>query len=243
MQGEWILGSKTLTSFHDLSVSPWTKVCDRGSVEELDTHEWADTDDPVRQRAFVQLLNACLRDKLYRKGIKFSWDNQCYYFRAAQDLSERVYVYQSREHRTSRSVFRGYPNKRDHTRMSFYRHSAFAGHFVRYAQRWYLQITPTYHFTRDGERLSRYAPDLLSGIKRLETNQAVHGQVVMCAHLLTERSLFDVGPQFLQFGSLLDFRLDVGLEDDAWLNREDDPEKRAALQAPPVDDLQRSLVL
>jgi hypothetical protein len=127
--------------------------------------------------------------------------------------------------------------------MSFYRHSAFGGRFVRYGSIWYLQITPTYHFTRDGERLSRYAPDLLSGIKRLETNQAVRGQVIMWAHLLTERSLFDMGPQFLDFGSLLDFELDVGLDDDAWLKHEDDPEKRAALEAPAIDDRQRSLIL
>lgn len=243
VQGEWILGSKTLTSFHDLSVSPWTKVCDRGSVEELDTNEWAYTDDPARQREFVRLLNACLREKLYRKGVKYSREDQSYYFRASQDLSQKVYAYQSREHRASRSVFRGYPNKRDHSRMSYYRHSACVARFVRYGPRWYLQITPSYHFTRDGERLSRYSPDLLSGIKRLETNQAVHGQVVMWAHLLTERNLFDGGQQFLQFGSLLNFQVPAGLEDDTWLNREDDPEKRAALQAPAVDDLQGSLVL
>jgi hypothetical protein len=243
VHGEWILIAKMLTSFHDLSTSPWTKVCDRGSVEELDTNEWAQTDDPVRQKQFVQLLNACLRDKLYRKGVKFSREDQCYYFRATPDLSEREYVYQSREHRTSRSVFKGYPDKRDHTRMSYYRHSAFGGRFVRYGSIWYLQITPSYHFTRDGERLSRYAADLLSGIKRLETNQAVHGQVVMWAHLLTERSLFDTGAQFLDFSSLQDFELDVGLNDEAWLKHEDDPEKQAALQAPAIDDRQRSFIL
>jgi hypothetical protein len=243
VHGEWILSAKTLTSFHDLSMSPWTRVCDRGTVEELETNDWAQTNDPVQQRQFVQLLNACLRAMLYRKGVKFSAENQCYYFRAPQDLSEREYSYQSREHKTSRSVFKGYPKKSDHTQMSYYRHSAFAGKFVCYGSSWYLQITPSYHFTRDGHWLSRYAPDLLSGIKRLETNQAVHGQVIMWAHLLTERSLFDAGPQFLDFGSLLDFGLDVGLDDEAWLKHEDDPEKRAALQAPAIDERQRSLIL
>lgn len=127
--------------------------------------------------------------------------------------------------------------------MSYYRHSAFGGRFVRYGSNWYLQATPNYHFTRDGERLSRYAPKLLSGIKRLETNQAVHGQVVMWAHLLTERSLFDTGPQFLDFDSLLDFELEVGLDDDTWLKHADDSEKRAALEVPGLDDHQWSLVL
>ena len=55
--------------------------------------------------------------------------------------------------------------------MSYYRHSAFEGRFVRYGSDWYLQITPNYHFTRDGDRLSRYAPDLVSGIKRLENGK------------------------------------------------------------------------
>jgi hypothetical protein len=241
--GEWILHSKTLSSFHDLSTSSWSKVCDRGSVEELDTGEWAQTNDSARERQFVQLLNQCLKGKLYPKGIKFSRENQCYYFRAPQDLSGREYAYQSREHKASRLVFRGYPRKSDHTQMSFYRHSAFGARFVRFGAIWYLQITPTYHFTRDGERISRFAPDLLSGIKRLETNQAVHGQVVMWAHLLTERSLFDTGPQFLHFGSPLDFHLDVGLDDDAWLKREEDPEKRTALQAPAIDEPQGSFIL
>jgi hypothetical protein len=243
VHGEWVLIGKMLTSFHDLGEFPWTRVCDQGTIEQQDAREWALTDDPVRQRHFVQLLNSCLREQLYRKGVKFSRESQCYYFRADLDLSEREYSYQSREHRTSRSVFKGYPSRRDPSRMSYYRHSALVGKFVRYGTGWYLQITPTYHFTRDGYRMSRYAPDLLSGIKRLETNQAVCGQVIMWAHLLTERSLFDEGPEFLDFGALLDFELDVGLDDDAWLKIEDDPEKRIRLQVPVADNRQRSLII
>jgi hypothetical protein len=232
--GEWILGRKMLTSFHDLSTYPWTEVCDRGTVEEMDTYEWARSGDPVRQREFVQLLNSCLRDMLFRKGVKFFRETQCYYFRASQDLSEREYSYHSRERKTSRYVFKGYPKRSDHTQMSYYRHSALEGRFVRYGTNWYLQITPTYHFTRDGERISRYAPDLMAGIKRLESNQSVHGQVVMWAHLLTERSLFDTGSQFLHFGSLVEFELEVGVDDAAWLKHED-ADKYALLQDTAVE--------
>jgi hypothetical protein len=174
--------------------------------------------------------------------VKFSRETGYYYFRASQDLSNIEYSYASREHRTSRTVFKGYPKKFDRTQISYYRHSAFEGRFVRYDGAWYLQITPTYHFTRDGERLSRYAPDLLSGIKRLENNQAVHGQVVMWAYLLTARSLFDSGPQFLDFAALQQFDLGVGLDDDTWLKRED-AEMQAALQGPDIDDRQVSFIL
>jgi hypothetical protein len=242
VHGEWILHSHMLTSFHDLSTRPWTEVIDPGTLESHDTEEWAQTDDSVRQREFVQLLNTCLKEKLYRQGIKFSRETGYYYFRASDDRSNVQYAYASREHKTSRKVFKGYPKKSDHTQMSYYRHSAFEGRFVRYGGVWFLQITPTYHFTRDGERLSRFAPELLSGIKRLENNQAVHGQVVMWAHVLTTRSLFDTGPGFLDFAALQHFDLGVGVDDDAWLKREE-ADKRAALQVRTADDRQQSLLL
>lgn len=242
VHGEWILRNKMLTSFHDLSAKPWSDVCERATMETHETNEWAKTDDHPSQKQFVQLLNACLRSLLYRKGVKFSRDNHCYYFRASRDLSEREYAYQSREHNTSRLVFRGYPKKSDQSQMSYYRHSAFAGRFVRYGFSWYLLITPTYHFTRDGDRISRYAPELLSGIKRLETNQAVHGQVVMWAQLLKDRSLFDTGPSFLEFSSLLNFQLDAGFDDESWLKHED-AERYSELQNERSGHRQESLIL
>ncbi len=240
VRGEWTLGNKMLTSFHDLGTAPWSSVCDQGTLEEHNTIDWATTSDLVRQRAFVQLLNACLREKLFPKGVKYSRDSDFYYFRASKDLTDREYAYQSRENRTSRWVFKGYPKKSDHTQMSYYRHSAAGLHFVRYDNEWYLQVTPNYYFTRDGERPSFYAPNLTSGIKRLENNQAVHGQVVMWAQLLTERSLFDTGPGFLDFTALVQQELGAGLDDDAWLKHEE-KEKQTSLNAPAVDERQGSL--
>lgn len=241
-RGEWILGGKVITSFHDLSKPPWTEVCDGESAETLDTEEWAQATDPARQRDFVHLLNACLKDKLFPKGIKFSREHGFYYFRASRDLTDREYAYQSRENRTDRWVFKGYPKKSDPSKMSYYRHSAFEGRFVRYGGEWFLQVTPNYHFTYDGEKPSFYAASLLSGIKRLENNQAVHGQVVMWANVLTERSLFDVTPQFLDFVSPVQFELDVGLDDKSWLKRED-KDKRVELEAPAPDERQQRLAI
>jgi hypothetical protein len=83
---------------------------------------------------------------------------------------------------------------------------------------------------------------LLSGIKRLENNQAVHGQVVMRAQVLTERSLFDITPQFLDLIPPVPFQLDAGLDDKAWLKREE-TEKRAALEARAPDERQQVLEL
>src|SRR2546427_238243 len=40
-ESEWILKSKRIMSVHDLRVPPWTSICDRGSVEDFPTGEWA----------------------------------------------------------------------------------------------------------------------------------------------------------------------------------------------------------
>jgi hypothetical protein len=235
VRGEWVLHNRTISSFHDLSAHPWSAVCEAGTAEEHDTNEWAVCEDQDRRRTFVQLLNSCIREKLFGKGVVFSKDDGYYYVRASQDLSPIRYAYQSREKKAERTIFAGYPSKRDKTRMAFYRHSAFSGRFQRYGSEWFLQITPTYHFTRDGRVPSRFAGESLSGIKRLENNQAVHGQVVMWAHLLRESAgLFDKGPEFLRFAPLRQFQLDAGLEDSTWLKREE-PQHKSALEAPDME--------
>ena len=50
----------------------------------------------------------------------------------------------------------------------YVRHLAFDPRFVLYAEQWYLEITPTYHFTRDGYEPDRFAAEHRSGIKRIE---------------------------------------------------------------------------
>lgn len=229
VSGAWVLTNKTIRSFHDLTSDPWGFVCDQGTVDPIPTAEWTDSRDEDEQRLFVRLLNVCLRDKLYPKGISFSKENGYYYFRATRDLRAREYPYIGLQHRTSRTVFKGYPKKRDPTKISFYRHSAFNGRFVRYGDHWYLQITPTYHFTRDGRQPSYYSAELTSGIKRLETHGSVLGQVVMWANVLCERSLFDRGLDPLVFDSLVYFELDAGIEDDSWLKGEEG-DKRETLE-------------
>jgi len=36
-----------------------------GTYEEIHTAEWAETEDLARQRLLAQLLNACLKEKLF----------------------------------------------------------------------------------------------------------------------------------------------------------------------------------
>jgi hypothetical protein len=67
---EWTLSDGNLLSFHDLSRHPWNYFCDVGTHETFDTSEWADSDDPNRQRQFVRLLNQALKQRLNEWNIR-----------------------------------------------------------------------------------------------------------------------------------------------------------------------------
>lgn len=224
---EWILKGGKLLSFHDLAEEPWPHVCDRGTVDRFNSVEWAESDDPDRRREFVQLLNQVLRQKLW-PAMRYSESRECYYFAATADLAPRELAYRSRFNATKRVVFQGYPNRRDPQRMAYYRHSAFEGRFLGLDGAWYLEITPTYFFTRDGHYESLLTPDLLKGIKQLERNPAVLGQVLMWADYLASRGdLFTPAYPFLEFGSLQTFELAAGVDDELWLGREEEREAEA----------------
>ncbi|MHB8576121.1 MAG: DUF4365 domain-containing protein [Dehalococcoidia bacterium] len=65
---EWVLREGTILSFHDLTQPPWPGVCERGTVEEFDTDEWALSADPDRRRVFVWLLNEVLRSLVHNQA-------------------------------------------------------------------------------------------------------------------------------------------------------------------------------
>jgi hypothetical protein len=105
----------------------------------------------------------------------------------------------------------------------WFRHLAFRGQFRLLAGRWYLEITPTYRFTRDGYNLDRFHQDRLKGIKRIEGNRAVLSVVLFWAdQLRPKKNLFEDYQPPLRFGELMRFETDAGIIDADWLA--DDPE-------------------
>jgi hypothetical protein len=219
--GEWILRSKTIISFHDLNDRLWTGCCEQGTVEEHATSYWAESADQSFQHAFIELAKRALESQLRKYGVIYNPEWDIYYFAPTRDFSDRYWEYQSRRDRTGRWVFKRFET--DGKRFLYFRHSAFEAHFRYYDQRWFVEVMPSYVFTWNGFQKSYLSAASMSGIKRLEKQEAVHGQVVMWADLLRQSwqsGMFD-RPSLLQFGQPLRFDLDVGLDDQAWLRKED----------------------
>jgi hypothetical protein len=170
---EWILSDGNLITFHDLSEYPWNQFCDAGTHETFDTTEWAESDDVVRQRHFVWLLNHSLTERLKEWRIRKRKADDMYYFAAAKAFRPRRVNFSGSVAEQYRTVVQRYPSGKT----SYIRHMAFSGYFKNLDNAWYLEITPSYIFTMDGFSPSKYEADLLSGIKLLEHNDAILMQV------------------------------------------------------------------
>ena len=217
--GVWVLWEKKIITFHDLGEEPWSSVSDPGTRERFATSEWSTSSDPTRQRVFVQLLNQTLREQISSK-VRY-WPQEDSFAMAGLP---RKMPYQSLKRRSKISVVSAFSTiTSDDRKFEWFRHLAFRGQFRFLDGTWYLEITPTYRFTRDGHILDRFHSDRLKGIKRLEGNRAVLSSILFWADYLRPRtSLFDTTVTPLQFGELVKFECDVGIVDQQWLSK--DPE-------------------
>ena len=219
---EWIVRSNAVMSFHDLDQDPWRRLIDPGAIEPFDVDEWADADDPDRERQFVELLRRSL-SQLVRPTVRFDREDGVYYF-ASQKGRDRVSVsYRASTNMTARAVVERYKRKKAPTETAFWRHSAFRPRWHRFDGDWYLEVTPTYYYTYNGNDKSRFTEDYLKKIKELEDNNAVIGQFLMWRHWLCERGRGDLvtpGYPFLGVEALDSFGLDRGVPDDLWRSSE-----------------------
>jgi len=220
IEAEWVLKSKRLWGFNDLSGPSWRDICDRGTIEEFDVEEWSLSDDPDRQRDFVWLLNTCLRRKLYPR-IRFRKELDCYVYLPSHDMGPDAVAYERPSRIATRTVFKAYRNGKT-AEIAYYRHAACQMQFRRFGDGWFLEVDPTYVFTTDGDKLHWDQAGLLSGIKRLDRNQAVYSLVLMWADVIKRAGSTDSQPYpHLAFSDLAAFGVEVGIDDKTWAMRED----------------------
>jgi hypothetical protein len=233
---EWIAKRKEVVSFQPFDDNVWNEIIEPGTSDRFNTAEWALSDDRERINEFLELMFHSLKAKLRPLGISYFRDGEYFYFTATSNLQPKRIDYKSLKKSTTRTVFQGFPSKDDPTHMRFYRHAAFGGQFFRFDKMWYLAITPTYHFTFDGWQRHKWYESKLKGIKALEKNPAVLGQIAMWAALLRERpaGLFPESERsHLKFGDLMSDQLDAGINEGWWLwNEEDDTTKKASSELP-----------
>jgi hypothetical protein len=237
--GGWVLKGKRFISFHNLSEEPWTSVCDVGTVEGFPARDWAESGDAEQQHLFVQLLNQTLRAQLHG-DLRYWSKEECFAFVG----HARKASYQSLKRRSKIAVVSQFSStSKDGRVFEWRRHMAFRGRFRLLDDDWFLEITPTYRFTRDGFELERFHEERLRGIKQLEGNRAVLSCVLFWADFLRPKhSLFAREPRPIRFGDLVTFDSVVGINDKDWAASDPEFGKEAELHRdslflPDLEDL------
>lgn len=223
---ENVVRSKQVLTVRDLTDPQYSFLCDPGTVEDFPVEQWSASSDPVVQREFVWLLNSCLRQFLRSSPVRVLFDksSSVYFFPAQEAGNPTMLSYQGQKKLTAREVVKVLVNKKKGHVMG-HRHSAMNAQFARYGGIWYLEVSPTYLFTGpDAIRPSKYAAEWATGIKRLERNNAVLGQLGMWAEVLNpEKDLFAEPYPHLSFGELLVFQSSCGLDDATWAAGDEEP--------------------
>jgi len=202
----WGLASDTIFTFHDPAATAIECLC-AGPADAIATEEWAQSDDSVVQRQFVQLLNGALEEQTW-PAARRGKDHDTLYIAAPEDLSSVEVPGRSSQMRTIVKTYR-----RDDGSVRYVRHLALDRRFRRYDDVWYLEIVPTYFFSLDGYWQSKFAAKQLSGIKRIERHRDVRRHVETWSWILRgEVDLGGMAPdpnrRLLEFGPLADVELD-----------------------------------
>ncbi|MDE3111517.1 MAG: DUF4365 domain-containing protein [Chloroflexota bacterium] len=230
--GVFLTAGKSIVSPYDLREPPWPSVCDRGSVEEFDAAEWATSTDPDRRREYAALLRLALRELLY-PHVRL-WANQdLYAFHGFGELRERHFRFVVAGRRRNPSVVRVYRWTYEDQEYVRLRHLAMVAAFRRSGERWFIEITPSYLYTRDGRTVDGRQADLLSGIKRLERQPAVRAHVQLwAAYLARPGELNHPTYPYLAVGPLVPASASFGIPEDVW-KRWDEEEEAADTSVAP----------
>lgn len=214
---EWFLNDKRLYTIHDLRTHSLGAHCSRESAQVHEARVWAETNDPVLKKQFVRLLDLCFRQLCWSKGIVFNRKPELYYFKAPKDLADREIGCRNLEKQSTQTVFKCHRNKLELNKIEFCRHHGFERRFYRFAELWYITVTPTYFFSEDGIKPHRSTEVLQANVKRLDRHRAVLSQLLMWSEVLANPAgMFDRRYTYLRLGTPLELPLPLGIDDETW---------------------------
>ncbi|WP_433733261.1 DUF4365 domain-containing protein [Nocardia sp. CA-129566] len=208
----FLLSGGKIYSMRPLDQGPLAVLCD-GPASPIPTETWSSTEDLALQRRFVSLLNFTLRSA-HHPDLVWHPRKKVVYMQAPPDRSSRK-IKGPLPGCEGASFFTPYEGKDDETKTRFCRHYAAGLYFRRWGGQWYLEINPTYHFTIDGHRESRFDAEYVKQIKRLERNNAVYQRFVPGRLPASDDTLFSARDERIRFGQLLELNCDAAIDETA----------------------------
>lgn len=218
---EFIVREGTIWTVHCLYESVWSSIVSNPSIKPTRFSELAFHKDLAKRDYARELLNHCLSARLRLEQIFWSRDEEMFIFnpRRVQDKRIRKNVKGDKKetkvgllHVTERGG-----------RAVRCRHLAMVSKFLDIGEKYFLQIDPTWYFTRDGRKHPRWE-DLIRTIRIMQKEREYHSTLRLWHEVLTQAGdLVRKDYPFLRFGDYLKFESPVSIPDDLWKVASDIP--------------------
>jgi hypothetical protein len=175
---DWVTTEKQIITFHNLGdrAVALNSIIDEGTITEIDSQEFYE--NLFYRNKFIELLQKCLQQKLFKLGINWQNEEKEYIFMPveAEDTMREITWKELKE--DTRTVYRRIPDLKDATKTYCHEHFAFESRFYLFNGSWYLSITPDWFYSSDGYKRAWYAiEDKRKYKKGVETNQSVSTHV------------------------------------------------------------------
>lgn len=241
---DWVDYEGKIFSFHDLDDVgiPLSQVIDKGTVTAISPEEFYEVDEN-QERVFKSLLQRCLQQKLYHQQVKWQHEERLYIFTEEGDARVRRERWPGNPTK-GREVFKQFAKKKQPDETLYYKHLAFRTAFLRFDSFWYIQIKPDWFFSHNRYHKSFYNADSVDWLKKREKNPQVFNEFRLIVHFLKhgrqpelfEDRQLDTYP-FLSFGELVTFSSPAKIDDNKWLEKEQEGEQQRLTEAQQQLDL------
>lgn len=181
---DWVVFENRIFSFENINNSSIRHIVDIGTIEELESRDLSESDIDDNINIFRLLLNSHVREIVKSHNVVYDRRDKLFFFKPHNPDDEYRKEDWIGKKKSTRRVYEKVMSKREPTRIAHYIHLSFKLSFTSIAQQWYALIVPSWLYTHDGNRKSRFHEDLLSKQKRLEFNQSVRNTVRFLAYYL-----------------------------------------------------------
>ena len=161
-------------------------IVDKGSIEELDSNELYDSEYVEYENVFKSLLQGQVREQVKDYCIGFDMFEKQYYFQPED--KEQI----SRKEKwiglkaAQRTVFERVESKKEPGKVAHFKHLSFQLTFVKIQDQFHAMIVPSWLYTYNTHRRSRFHDKLVSKQKGLENNQAVRNLTRFVSYFLAQ---------------------------------------------------------
>lgn len=214
---DWLLHQNSIYTFRNLDdpKEPLRHLVDIGTITLQECKSYYNHNDDSN-RIFVHLLRNTLIEFCNGKGLHWFAEKKILRFANSRAMPNKKQIKWKGKNEATKTVIFEIINKKE-GHIICYRNLAFRPSFENINDKWFLIVNPTWSFTNPyGYKTSRFEPNYMAGIKRLENNGSIYNYFRFFGYHLTYTDLFTKEYPYLKINSPFPLSIIPALDEKTW---------------------------